>query len=480
MPVTALPSDSYTGGFSDSAKGFIDILSDCGVTFWQILPLTVTGKGNSPYSSPSAFAISPLYLDKDSLEREGFINLPSPEQNISGDKINYTAALSYADKLSAAAARQLTGKEPEYISFCENNAYWLKDYAIFTAATELVGSTKLKDFPTSFKKLDEDSESGILSLCSDKIEKVKRVQFLLRRQWDSIRAYAAKKQVKIIGDIPIYVSANSADVFAHPEIFSVGNDLTPLTVAGVPPDSFSKTGQLWGNPVYNWTVLKNTDYDWWLKRLSYSFELCDWLRIDHFRAFASYYSIPYGKTDATGGVWQSAPGKEFFDAVSQYLNRSEIIAEDLGGNTPDVKELLRYTRFPGMKITQFEFQKKTAEDCKNTAVSRIVSYTGTHDNDTAENWYLNLTPSEKAFFEKTTPFGKFPSERLVRYTAASKADLCIFPVQDILGLGKEARFNTPGVEQGNWEWRINKEQMADLGNRIIYLLKDCGRLEIKN
>ena len=428
LPVSALPSGSDIGTFGEGARLFIDALFSAGVEFWQILPLNIAGKGNSPYSSPSAFAISPLYFDQN-------------QEIIPGAYTDYRKA-----RRKKINTEDFDYSSPDFLRFCQKNEFWLEPFVKFSGGGKEIGA----------------------------------VQYLVRNQWDSLKAYANSKGVKIIGDLPIYVSAVSADVKANPSLFAVGKDFTPLSVAGVPPDIFSSDGQLWGNPIYNWTAHKNTDFRWWIKRLEYSLELFDYIRIDHFRAFSSYYSIPYGSKTAKAGVWEYAPGRELFSKAKEKLGKMNIIAEDLGLPTPDVAELLRFTGFPGMKILQFGFSgDKTNPFKMQNHPACSVCYTGTHDNDTTAHWYDTLTEDERAAFNEEVPKygGLPPAHRLIRYGAESKSELFIIPAQDLLNLGAEARFNAPSTEHGNWEWRISKEQISELPEIIKELLPKSDRIK---
>lgn len=429
MPISALPFGSI-GNFGEGAYRFVDALASAGVEFWQILPLNIQGKGNSPYSSSSAFAISHLYL--------------ADSEDYTTDRVDYREAKRKNKIKLKALLEEFDPSDAEYGLFLKNNAFWLD----------------------SFSEFYSDNDAA-------------KIQFILRKQWDTLRRYAGSKGVKIIGDIPIYVSAESADVHSNPSLFSVGKDFTPLSVAGVPPDIFSADGQLWGNPVYNWTASRNTGFGWWINRIRYNLELFDYLRIDHFRAFSSYYSIPYGSTTAKTGVWEYAPGKEFFKKLKEALGDIKIIAEDLGEPTPDVAELLEYTGFPGMKILQLSFSgDKTNPFRLHNHTPNSVCYTGTHDNDTIIGWYASATEKEKETFNRLVPKygGMSPAHRLIKYGDKTESELYIVPVWDILELDSSARFNIPSVEKGNWEWRIKNSDIEKLPEIIKQLFSSSDRL----
>lgn len=431
LPVSALPGSSGIGNFGSGAYRFIDALHKSGVSFWQILPLNPQGRGFSPYSSDSAFAISPLYLD-------------CMEDCDNDSTADYRKALHNTQKVYRQLLEDFDDDDPSYKAFLNENAFWLNAYAEF--------------------KKNQD---------------VKKIQFILRKQWDKLKNYANSKGIKIIGDVPIYVAANSADVAAHRSLFAVGNDFTPLSVAGVPPDLFSADGQLWGNPVYNWNAHKNTDYEWWLSRLKYSLDLFDYIRIDHFRAFSTYYSIPYGSKTARTGVWEYANGRELFSKAFDRFGAMNIIAEDLGDITPDVTELMEFTGFAGMKVMQFAFSEDKGKSLlPEYHPKNSVCYTGTHDNDTTNGWYDTLPSEQKSFFEDTVPKfnGMSPAHRLIKYSALSSSELFIIPMQDILSLDSTARFNTPSTERGNWKWRMTNEQLQEFPSVLRELLKGSGRI----
>lgn len=449
LPVSALP-DGAVGNFGDTAYRFVDMLSEVGVKYWQILPLCPEGKGFSPYSSVSAFAISPSYLASSGVS-SGFADYRKAHKN------------------AVKALKEAPIDRADFETFLNENSFWLDGFACFCA---FLNSGKIPDF--------SEYKSHVTKEISLKADEIKREQYILRRQWDALLSYAENKGVGIIGDMPIYVAARSADVWANKSLFAVGNDLIPLTVAGVPPDIFSKTGQLWGNPVYDWRANRSTDFEWWCNRLKYNFSLYTGVRIDHFRAFSTYYAIPFGSKDATTGVWEYAVGKELFSRAKEILHDLPVIAEDLGGDTPDVKELLKFTNFPSMKVTQFAFDSdKDNQFLVHNHPKNCVCYTGTHDNDTAVGWYEKATDKERKNFETFVPHygGLNVAERLVRYSADSKADLTVIPVQDFLSLDSSARINTPGVAEGNWLWRMTKEQFDALPEKIEELLKPSGRLK---
>ncbi len=444
MPISALPSDSPCGTFGQGARDFIDALSEAGVAFWQILPLNIQGEANSPYSSPSAFALSTLYLDRNDLANKGLC-APAEKGFSDSSRADYKTARQSARRLCDEVYENFKASE-DYEFFCRDNAFWLSDFARYFGGGEP--------------------------------DKRKVEQYLLRRQWEAIKSYANKKGVKIIGDIPFYISPEAVDVLTHKSLFMVGEDYTPLFVAGVPPDRFSKSGQLWGNPIYNWRAHKADDYAWWQSRISYALSLFDYLRIDHFRAFSSYYSVPFGAKDARTGAWQSAPGKEFFELLDDEL-APRIIAEDLGEPTPDVARLLRLTGFPGMQIVQFAFDKRDKTQLlPSMHPKNCVCYSGTHDNSTARGWFELASDKELKYFERVVPDfeGAAPFERLIKFGATSNADLYIIQAQDALGLSNEARFNVPSTVSNNWVWRMTIDELKGLPERITDLLGFSGRL----
>lgn len=435
LPLSSLPSKHGIGDLGIESYHFIDLLKQTGQSYWQMLPLCPVGRGNSPYASVSAFAGEILYISLQSLYEDGLLS-QSEISNISfSKKSNYEKVREFKIPLLRLAVSRFELPNNNYQQFCKENSYWLHDYADFM-------SQKSSD-TTDFYKI---------------------TQYLFFKQYERLHNYAAVNDIKIIGDIPFYVDKDSVDVWAHPEIFKLDEYLTPTLVAGVPPDIFSSTGQLWGNPIYNWEYLKATGYDWWRERILHNAYLYDVIRVDHFRAFADYYCIPSGAKDATGGFWKTGVGYDFWGKIIPLLNGTEIIAEDLGGeDSPLVIKLLKQTGFPNMKVLQFAFDSDEKDPfLPKNFKSNCVCYTGTHDNDTTLGWYQKATDKEKELFHKLVP-KKYPSPvlNLISFALNSKAKTVIIPFADYLELDSSHRINTPATPEGNWEWRFSAEEITE-------------------
>ncbi len=435
LPLSSLPSEHGIGDLGEEAYRFIDLLRSTNQSYWQMLPLCPVGKGNSPYASNSAFAGEILYISLKMLCQNGLLKNNEINGASFSKNVDYERVRNFKLPLLKLAASRFDTENPDFIRFCDKNKYWLSDYAEFMSQKE--GN------PEPFYKI---------------------TQFLFYWQYERLHNYAAVSDIKIIGDIPFYVDKDSVDVWAHPEIFKLGNDLTPTLVAGVPPDYFSSTGQLWGNPVYNWDYLKTVNFSWWKERVIHNAKLYDVIRIDHFRAFADYYCIPAGSKDAMGGFWRNGVGNSFWSAVTPLIPNTKILAEDLGGeDSPLVIELLKQTGFPNMKVLQFAFDSGLSDPfLPQNFGSNCVCYTGTHDNDTTLGWYEKATDKEKALFEKIVP-KKYDSPvlNLISFALKSKAETVIIPFTDYLELESKDRINTPGVPTGNWEWRFEKADITD-------------------
>lgn len=463
MALSSLPSPYYIGSLGEKAYEFIDFLRKTNQTYWQILPLCPLGEGNSPYKSYSSFAGEILYIDLRFLARDGYLKIADLPEASESKKTNYELAAKIKMPLLKKAAENFNTKNSEYIKFLKENDYWLNDYSTFMAIKEIYNNESFLHFPESLKYRMPMSIEEFREEQGEKIEFYKITQFFFFSQYFELKNYAGRCGIQIIGDIPFYVSFDSADVWENPQIFKLGRDLTPIQIAGVPPDIFSKSGQLWGNPIYDFAVQKKTNYVWWRKRLIHALSMYDILRIDHFRAFADFYTVPYGSIDAKCGAWEKGPGMRFWKSMEKYIGKERIIAEDLGGETIEVKRLVDESGFPNMKVLQFAF----SSDLNNKFLPRhyktnCVCYTGTHDNDTSLGWYHNATKKERAIFNSIVP-NQFEeiSLRLARYACASPAKMVIIPIQDYLCEGSEYRMNTPGTKTGNWEYRLNFSKLTD-------------------
>ncbi len=463
LHISSLPSKYGIGSFGEEAYRFVDFLAHCGQQYWQILPLVPLGEANSPYKSVSCFAGEPLYIDIDLLVRDGLLNEDEVQYSVPVDNVDFDMVRAVKLPLIQRAAERFDTKRSDYLRFVKKNEFWLSSFALFSAIAEEYETENPAEFPDELRyRLPLALENFKMSY-PQRIKYYQVIQFLFYRQYFALKEYAGKKGVKIIGDIPFYVSGESADVWKNPDCFCLGRDLTPARIAGVPPDIFSASGQLWGNPVYDWDFQRKTNYAWWRRRLEFCASLYDVLRIDHFRAFSSYYSMPYGAEDARGGTWESGPGMNFWKSMSSTIEGLDIVAEDLGGEEEAVLNLIKATGFPNMKILQFGFDK----DLKNRFLPKnydknCVCYTGTHDNDTALGWYSSATSHERVMFNRLAPeIGRPVPLRMISMAMHSKARLVIIPMQDWLCLGTEARMNTPGTSTGNWSWRIKSDAITE-------------------
>ena len=493
LPVTSLPSEYGIGCFSQSAYDFIDWLKSSGQSYWQILPLCPTGFGDSPYQSFSTFAGNPYMISLKELIKEGLLTKEECDSLDFGDKENYIDyKKQYENRfklLNTAYKRSNIQNDDKYTKFISENNYWLYDYSLFMALKYKFKQSVWNTWPQDIRQRKAEAIEKYSKELKEEIEFWNFVQYKFYSQWNKLKAYANKNNISIIGDIPIYVSYDSADVWANPKLFELDENALPINVAGCPPDGFSKKGQLWGNPLYNWEVHKKSDYEWWIKRLEYSFKLYDVLRIDHFRGFDEYYSIEYGSEDATLGKWRKGPGAELFKKAKEELGERNIIAEDLGFITDSVKGLLNECGFPGMKILEFAFDSRdtgTSNDyLPHNYPKNCVAYTGTHDNQTLSSWFKTISDAEqKAVREYLKDYYTPDSEihlPLIALIMRSAASLCIIPIQDWLGLSDDARINTPSTLGTNWRWRLNKVQLTDSIKKEIYnMTKTYGRINTKS
>lgn len=473
LSLSSLPSKHGIGCFDKAAYRFVDFLADTKQDYWQILPLCPIGKGNSPYYSPASFAGEMLYIDIEALQKQGLID-EIPPCEFEKD-VDYLAVRYHKLPLIKQAADRFNTNKRSYIKFCSDNSFWLDNYAEFMALKDYYG-----DIP--FYNWDDDIKYRLPQAVADfrlehnrKIEFYKIAQYFFFEQYKALKTYANSKGIKIIGDIPFYVSPDSADVWANPDCFELNRDMSPRLIAGVPPDIFSADGQLWGNPIYNWEFQRNNEYNWWQKRLSRNGELYDVLRIDHFRAFADYYAIPSDAKNARAGEWITGEGMNFWNKIKQYNRELNIIAEDLGGETDEVQALVKASGFPNMKLLQFAFDSDLSDPfLPQNFGKNCVCYTGTHDNDTTLSWYKSSSTKERLLFEKLTYDIKenSPVLRLISYGMLSVANTVIVPLQDYMQLDTEARLNTPGTAKGNWQWRFNADDLSDeLKQTILRLSK---------
>jgi len=482
---TSLPSEFGIGDLGPKAYSFIDDIASAEQKLWQVLPLGPTGYGNSPYASYSAFAgntniISPELLVKDGyLDKKDLESKPTFDEN----KVDYEKVIDYKEKLFRIAFNRFKSKASEedaklFSNFCTANHYWLHDFALFMSLKKYYSNQEWSKWDKDIVERNHEVVKEVDYKLGDEIFFHKFLQYQFYKQWISLKKYANSKNIKIIGDIPIFVAYDSADVWSNPDIFFLNKKFLPIEVAGVPPDYFSKTGQLWGNPLYNWDKLSHTNFDWWVKRFAINFTLFDIVRVDHFRGFEAFWSIPYGSENAVKGKWKKAKGKQLFKTVEKVLGKFPIIAEDLGVITPEVEALRDTFNFPGMKILQFAF----SSDSKNpflphNHIKNSVVYPGTHDNDTCWGWFNSCNLDERDYFLR---YSNSDSEEIhwdfIRLSMSSVANMSIIPMQDILGLGTEARMNMPSKLENNWEWRYKEESLtSEILSRLLGMTKDFGR-----
>jgi len=471
MHITSLSSPYGIGDMGPGAFKFADFLAESGQTFWQVLPLSPTdpGQGNSPYSSASAFAFSPLLISPDFLLRDGFLSdddlhpLPYGEP----ERVDYPAVTAYKGRLLNTAYERFRHFEDkhEFEGFRAANDHWLDNFAIFTALKERDSERVWSDWPEELRDRRPETMEAIRAELSDAVERIEFIQFLAFRQWHALKSYCNERGISIVGDIPIYVSYDGADVWSNSGIFKLDDNKKPTHVSGVPPDYFSSTGQLWGNPVYNWEVCRQSEFHWWRRRMGHILSLFDIVRIDHLRGLVAYWEVPAGAETAENGVWVDVPSREFFDALIREHPQFPIIAEDLGLMTPEVQAIMDHYRFPGMKVLLFAFGDDDPDQAylPHNYPRNSVVYTGTHDNDTARGWYEHIaSPEDRArvgrYINREVTADTISWE-LIQLAMQSIADMAIIPMQDLLGLGQEARMNLPGKKDDNWQWRIHPDQL---------------------
>lgn len=484
LPVSSIPSAYGIGSFSEEAYEFVDFLEKAGQTYWQILPLGPTGYGDSPYQSFSTFAGSPYYIDLEQLIRQGWLTKEECENcDLGKDPSQVDYEKLYKKRyplLRMAFERSGIDREEAFIKFRKENAFWLEDYALYMAVKEEQKGKSWIEWEEGIRMREPETMKTYREKCGREIRFHEFLQFLFKKQWLELKKYANARGIHIIGDLPIYVALDSADTWANPSLFQLDDTGIPVAVAGCPPDAFSATGQLWGNPLYRWEYHREDGFAWWMQRIAYCYQLYDVLRIDHFRGFDAYYSIPYGDPTAEYGHWEEGPGYEFFHQMKLMLGDLPVIAEDLGFLTPSVLELLEKSGYPGMKVLQFAFDSREDSDyLPHHYPTNCIVYTGTHDNDTTAGWYADLDRKDKSFAKEYLYIQerKEPEWYLIRAAVSSVADTAIIPLQDYLGLGSEARINTPSTLGMNWKWRLLPGQIPEeLAGRIYRLMKLYGRL----
>lgn len=485
LPVFSLWSPYGIGSFSESAYEFVDWLAKAGQSYWQILPLGPTGYGDSPYQSFSTFAGNPYFIDLDRLIRAGLLTADEciRDWGEQPDQVDYGKIYEHRlTVLRKAYERSGCQKDRAFLQFCEEQQEWLADYSLYMAVKDYFGGTAWNEWEEDIRRYQSQAVAYYRDELGNESGFYQYLQYLFWEQWGKLKAYANKKGIRIIGDIPIYVAFDSADTWANPKMFQFNERNEPIAVAGCPPDGFSADGQLWGNPLYNWQYHERTGFEWWIRRMAHCFKLYDVVRVDHFRGFDEYYSIPYGSGDASGGTWKQGVGMKLFRSLKEKLGNVLVIAEDLGYVTDRVRKLVDDTGYPGMKVLEFAFDSREASDyLPHNYTRNNVVYTGTHDNQTIVGWYQELTPEDRRMaMDYLNLYGREEDQlhlEFVRAALASVADTAVIPVQDYLGLGAEARINTPSTLGGNWLFRLKEGQLTNQQAQQIYELNRIyGRL----
>ena len=489
LAISSLPSKYGIGCFSKSAYNFVDWLKEAGQTYWQILPVGPTSYGDSPYQSFSTFAGNPYFICLEDLIKEGVLTEEECDAVDFGEKeddIDYEKL--YKGRfplLRKAYERSNISETPEYCKFVQENSWWLSDYALFMAVKNFFDGVEWTQWPEDIRLRYGYALDYYRKELYFEIEFQQYMQFKFFQQWYALKSYANSRGIRIVGDIPIYVAMDSADTWAHPELFQLDERNIPVAVAGCPPDGFSATGQLWGNPLYCWDYHRNTQYAWWVSRLWYCFNLYDVVRIDHFRGFDEYFSIPYGEDSAVNGHWEKGPGIELFRRVEQCLGWHPVIAEDLGYVTDSVRRLVWETGFPGMKVLEFAFDSRDSGSANDylphNYPENCVVYTGTHDNETVVGWLDSITEEEQKMARDYLCDHVTPKKELYKPFVAlamrSNARMCIIPIQDYLGYDNTCRMNKPSTVGTNWRWRVQEKELTEeLQKEILHTTKTFGRM----
>ena len=489
LAISSLPSKYGIGCFSKSAYNFVDWLKEAGQTYWQILPVGPTSYGDSPYQSFSTFAGNPYFICLEDLIKEGVLTEEECDAVDFGEKeddIDYEKL--YKGRfplLRKAYERSNISENPEYCKFVQENSWWLSDYALFMAVKNFFDGVEWTQWPEDIRLRYGYALDYYRKELYFEIEFQQYMQFKFFQQWYALKSYANSRGIRIVGDIPIYVAMDSADTWAHPELFQLDERNIPVAVAGCPPDGFSATGQLWGNPLYRWDYHRNTQYAWWVSRLWYCFNLYDVVRIDHFRGFDEYFSIPYGEDSAVNGHWEKGPGIELFRRVEQCLGWHPVIAEDLGYVTDSVRRLVWETGFPGMKVLEFAFDSRDSGSANDylphNYPENCVVYTGTHDNETVVGWLDSITEEEQKmardYLCDHVTSKKELYKPFVALAMRSNARMCIIPIQDYLGYDNTCRMNKPSTVGTNWRWRVQEKELTEeLQKEILHTTKTFGRM----
>ena len=490
MGISSIPSKYGIGCFSKEAYDFVDQLEKAGQQYWQILPLGPTGYGDSPYQSVSTFAGNPYFIVLEELIKKELLTKEECEACDWGGSESYVdyekMYLSRYKLLRKAYEKADLKTNPDYAEFLKEEKDWLQDYCLFMAIKNEQKGICWIDWPEELKDRHSKAVKEAEKELAEEIEFYRFQQYCFTTQWRKLKAYANKKGISIIGDVPIYVALDSSDAWANPEMLQFDEDYDPKAVAGCPPDAFSATGQLWGNPLYDWKALKKDGYGWWVQRMTHCMELYDVVRIDHFRGFDEYYAIPYGDKTAERGKWEKGPGMDLFHTLDKKIKDLRVIAEDLGFLTESVLEMLKESGYPGMKVLQFAFDSREESDyMPHNYNSNCVVYTGTHDNQTTFDWWKELSKEDRSVALRylNLPYGgrfvgrKKLTWQLITLAQRSVAKLCVIPAQDYLCLPGTARINTPSTLGYNWQWRMKPDAIApELAGRIRELTELYGRM----
>jgi 4-alpha-glucanotransferase len=491
LHITCLPSSYGIGDLGPEAYQFADFLRQSRQRFWQILPLnpTNTASGNSPYSSHSAFAGNPLLISPEFLVEEEFLSSSDIDSSFpfQRNRVDYRAVSQYKGRILQLAYEKNKARierDSGFERFCHEHSHWLDDYALFVVLKEHFDGRVWSEWPVDLRDRQDQWIREYEKTWYDQILAEKFFQYLIFKQWFSLRNYCNDRNIEIIGDVPIYVNYDSSDVWANPDIFKLDEEKRPTHVAGVPPDYFSTTGQLWGNPVYCWESLKEQGYQWWIRRMEHNLKLFDHVRLDHFRGFVAYWEVAADEETAVNGTWVEAPAKDFFDTLFGRFPRLPIIAEDLGTITPDVKEMIHQLGFPGMKVLLFAFGEDlpTNPYIPHCIFVNSIVYTGTHDNNTVKGWFEHDAGPEDRnrvfrYLGRELEADKLPWE-MIRLAMMTVAHTVIIPMQDVLGLGEEMRMNLPATSEGNWEWRLLPEQVTpSLAQELREMTEIYGRIK---
>ncbi len=484
--ITSLPGKYGIGTLGKSAYKFVDFLIQTKQKLWQILPLGPTGYGDSPYQCFSAYAGNPLLISLEELQNDGWLSAEDFENEPQFDtkRIDFGEVINFKNPLLRKAFANFNEKAKnvdkiKFRNFCARNEKWLNDFALFMSLKSHFDGKPWVEWETGIRLREKDAVNYYTNELIHEIDFQKFAQFLFFKQWLEVKSYANNNGVQIIGDIPIYIAADSADAWTNSELFFFSDDRKPIQVAGVPPDYFSETGQLWGNPIFNWEKLRETGFEWWIDRIKANLLLYNIIRIDHFRGFEAYWSVPFGEATAVNGEWVKAPGTDLYRTIREKLGNIDIIAEDLGVITPEVEELRDSFGLPGMKVLQFgDYGKGTDEYIPHNFPTNCVVYTGTHDNDTTVSWYNSISDAEK---QKVNTYYNCDGSQihwtLIRAAWSSVGYIAVAPLQDVLGLGGESRMNMPGAASGNWGWRFEDGDLCKVldEGKLLQLTELFGR-----